>query len=213
MLKPATTFGTPNAMPFTQSIIGNMPQVQIDSLPLISADVAAAGGVISIVGGNFTRYYSPTILGVSSVNAATNGGATFWLTTNFLDVRGCRSFMMLTRRHNTTALPQGGIGGGIALYYQMRFTSAENPAQSKGATENLAVCAINVISNSQIAFPALQTLGETQTVLFGWNVALGGSGAGNSGNLSIGTDVRFMVGFANDPGVLNTFSLALWAAS
>jgi hypothetical protein len=202
-------------MPFTVSLIGNMPQNQIDALPLISADTAAAGGAISLVGGNFTRYWSPTTLGLVAATPAAAGGATFWLVTPFLDCRGVRSFKMLVRRFNTTGLPQAALAGNASIYQQYRYTSAEVPLLSQGAAENLSSIGINVIANSGIIgyFPALQTQGEVQTAAFGWSEALSDSAAGNSTTVTMGTDVRFMVGFSVLPAAANTFGVALWGRS
>jgi hypothetical protein len=192
--------------------LGNIPQNQVDAFPV---NQGYGTGTISFVGGTVLRFWTPAETGVSQIAAATAGGATFWLPTNFLDVSGCRTFHILVRRHNTTALPQGALGGAVAAYYQYRFTATETPALSKGATENLAACAIQVVGNSNFigSFPALQTLGETQTASFGWDISTPDSAAGNNGQTSFGTNVRFMVGFSNDPGANNTFSIALWASS
>jgi hypothetical protein len=204
-------------MPFVTSLIGNMPQNQINALPLISADTAAAGGAISIVGGNFTRYWSPTVLGLVGVQPAAAGGATFWMFSGFLDTRGVRAFKILVRRLNGAALGANtaAIVGSIQIFQQFRFTSAEVPLLSQGATENLSSLAINTIANSGIGgfFPALQTQNEVQTAAFGWDSPLGDSAAGNNANVTIGTDVRIMVGFQNLPNVNNTWSVALWGRS
>lgn len=196
--------------------LGAVPEVQLASLPLISAQAAASGGAVSRnLGGGITRFWDSTTLGITAATPTAFGGATLWLVSIFLDTTGCRSFNLLLRRLNNTALAQGALAGTVQIYYQMRFSATEVPLLSQGATENLSSLAITAVSNASIGgfFPALQTQGETQTGSFGWDLSLGASGAGNNGCTSLGSNVRILIGFSIAPSAANTFSVTLTGVS
>jgi len=193
------------------TVTGKTPQNQLDALPLTDAATAAQGGDIVILGNSISRYWSPTVLAVNGIGFTTDPNGFFYLPTAFLDVRGCRSFAMLLRRINTTALPQLALPS-MTVYMQYRFSNGEVPLISLGAIQNQRYIAAAQINSIPIVFPTMQVQSEVQTAFRGWNTGQEGGGAGEVQSQSLGTDVRFFILSATAPTAPNTFSMALWGS-
>lgn len=187
--------------------LGNLPQSQLDQLPITSS--TGAGTVIPGLGGG-TKYWSSNALGLGAFNFAADSNGFIVKVSSFIDVTGCRTFCLLFRRTNA------GVGIGlspITVFMQYRMTTAENPPTSLGASQSVNECAASAVNTAAITFPPSQAAGETQTRLVAWDLTTVVGQAGVAG--MIGSDVRLWlnIGSGADPGVANVFSCTLWGAS
>lgn len=106
-----------------------IPINQQDALPLLTTDAASLPGDIQLVGNSLTRYWSPSVLGMgSNFVAIPNGGASFWMRSNVLDVRGCCSFALLIKRSYVVG---GDVQKTVQAYVLYQF--------SDGTDEDLVV--------------------------------------------------------------------------
>lgn len=189
--------------------IAKIPQNQLNALPLTDAATAAAGGDIVVLGNSISRYWSPVTTGVNASVFANDANGFPVMVSNFLDVRGCRSFVLLLRRAFT------GVGialANITCTYQFRFSSGETPLTSLGATQNVGFLAMNVLPGlNVISFPAFQNANEVQTHAFPFDTGQE-TATGFSGTKVIGTDVRFVYTATGAIAATNTFSLAIWGS-
>lgn len=189
-------------------VIGKTPNYQLWALPLQDAATAAAGGDIVILGNTITRYWSPTVLGINAVSMVDDGTGHFYLLTGFLDVRGCRSFVLMVRRtiSDSSAQPAIAAAANPNLRYQYRFSNAENPPAFYAGGDNFKmVLTLNAVTAQ---FPAIGA-GESQTIFQSWDLA----GGNASPSITIGTDVRFQLySSTNNPGALNQWTVAMWGS-
>jgi len=196
-------------MPFTPNNIGNMPQNQIDALPLFSADTAAKGGIISIFAGSFTRYLDGPTTGINGSAFATDANGLVFIVSDFMDLRGCRSFAILLRR---AFVGVGALLQGINVWVQYRFTTAEVPLTSFApAAANQEYLGMFLLGFQPITFPAFGAAGQVQTSYRGWNTAQA-SGVGGMPQ-SLGTDCRLVLIANGAIAATNTFTMTLWGAS
>jgi len=188
--------------------IGKTPQNQLDALPLQDADTAAAGGVLSIVGGSINRFWDPNTLQINGINTTTFSATKVALVTPYLDLRGCTKFVFALRR--TVAGAAGAVPSGI-LTFQYRLGASDTPAVTQ--TGSIDDSMNGIINNtSGVIFPA--TAGaETDTRILTFD-EFQNSGVGGAVSLSIGSDVRLIFSFSTNPvNVINFFTAYLWGAS
>jgi hypothetical protein len=188
--------------------ISKIPQNQLDALPLTDAATAAAGGDIVVLGNTISRYWSPTVTGINGTPFANDANGFPVIVSNFLDVRGCRTFTMLMRR--------AFVGVGIALanfsaFAQYRFSTGETPLTSLGATQNAQLLAMNLLGNcnNPLTFGAFQNANEVQTIAIPFDLGQETS-TGNNGPKIVGTDVRIVFVATGAIAATNTFFLAMW---
>jgi len=192
-------------MPF---ISGNVPQNQIDALPIITPDAAAAAGDLQIVGGSISRFWSPATLGLNGV-AATASGGVFFLATPYLDVSGCTRFAMFISRFNA-------VGDAIALtsttvLAQYRLLKTSTPALTP--VDQSVNSYVSLIS-SNIGFPAILA-GATQNAVPTWSPEAPTGSSANARPMVVGTDVRVVVHLsgAHLPGAADIWTVWLQGQS
>jgi hypothetical protein len=196
--------------------IAKIPQNQLNALPLTDAATAAAGGDIVVLGSAITRYWSPTVLGVSGARRTGPEAVSgyFALVTPYLDVRGCSQFVVLLQRNGGTGV--GAIGTSATCSFQYRFATTDTqPFGQNGGVGDNAIGKSNV-GGGAIPFPsvAAQPLPQYNVRAFSLAVVTGSAGVSNM----IGTDVRIIIDWSTtDPevgaGGTVFFSIAMWGAS
>ncbi len=194
----------------------NIPINQQNALPLATI-AQATPGAIQLLGGQVSRSWTPSDLGMDGVPASIvnvpGSGLNYYLATPFLDMRGCARFAVLIRR-TTTA----GGAGLIALpttapWIQLRLTPTDTPPIflfNGGSTSN-NLTGTFVIKTPAVLFPAAGGVGEQQSILLAWGgMQLGSYGADIAG----GTDIRIVLAwFTNLVDPSNSFQVSVWAGS
>jgi hypothetical protein len=159
------------------AFLGAVPINQLNSLPLLSADQLAYGGVVSVIGGAINRYFDPTATGIagapgnmSTVDpdvSGTLGVGAYSVISNLLDVRGCSRFTALA------AVKMPGVGEDVVYTLNLRIASpvAADTLFSQPPRTGLygsgawpQVAAFNLPVSAAGAFPAYKTGGK------GWMV-------------------------------------------
>jgi hypothetical protein len=191
------------------SQLGAVPQNQLDALPLISAVSAANGGTVSLSpGGQVTRFWDATSLGISGVSFTTVNGFVL-LVSSFISTFGCRSFMMILSR--TNAVAAGGTLAGIDARIQYRLSTTDVPPTNVGTvTQNTDYTGSTSFGTALITFPTMAAIGEVQRALRGFDPGYVVGFAGS--NVMAGDQVRIFlnIGSGADPGANEKFSLQLW---
>jgi hypothetical protein len=194
-----------------------MPAIQLNSLPLFTAQAAATGGTVSLgLGGGLTRFWDPVTLGISAVNFAADANGFIVLLSNFISVFGCRSFALILRRTN--------VGVGLALSplevrIQYRISAADVPATSFGAATQDVQYTGSVTAQpggTGVIFPLMEAAGEDQRALVCWDSSsIANGGAPNGTVAMIGDQVRLFlnIGSGGLPAGGNLFSAYLWGTS
>src|SRR5258706_3178030 len=196
--------------------IGKPPQNQLNALPLLDADVVAAGGVIQIVGGGIARFFDANTLQINGINMTSfAGGLQIAVVTPYLNLTGCNKGLITLRVSTTVvrvALPS------IFLFAQYRQGPSDTPAvvyDNGGGDQQLANGYIQLSSTGRI-FPATNAANQIQTGAYAWAPGDPTSSGPSSFN-TIGADVRFILGTNGSPlpGVLanHFFTAFMWASS
>src|SRR5260221_5777135 len=143
--------------------IGKTPQNQLNALPLLDADVVAAGGVIQIVGGGIARFFDANTLQINGINMTWfAGGLQIAVVTPYLNLTGCNKGLITLRVSTTVvrvALPS------IFLFAQYRQGPSDTPAvvyDNGGGDQQLANGYIQLSSTGRI-FPATNAANQIQT--------------------------------------------------
>lgn len=195
--------------------IGRTPVNQLDSLPLVDADSAAAGGEIQIINGVVVRYFSPAVLGIAGATVqsiAIGAGFFFYIAGNYLDLRGCTKFQLLVRRN--VILTTGAMTA-MQVGFQTRMGVSDNPLPTwilPGLSVNQTLSGSSSVNVTSIIFPAAGTAGNHQSALRTWAAnefqGFGGSAA------SIGSDCRILFDWSTNPPAIGdgTITAQLWAS-
>lgn len=189
--------------------IGATPQNQLDALPLLTAAQAAAPGQVQIIGNTLTRYWDPGTLGVNGILPVADANGFLYITTAFLDTRGCAAFAFLLRRQSSAGA-LAAQGAGTQLGFQYRFNVNETPPLSKGATQNLVACGASLISSTTVNWPAMQSANELQDAFYSIGHGQPNSLTTTAGGGIMGTDVRFFLYFPIAPVANSLFSMSVW---
>lgn len=189
-----------------------LPQNILNGLPLQDADAAAAGGDIQVIGGNISRFFSATALGIAGANAATIGGKVC-LVSSWLDVRGCSKFIFQLRR-TTPAGPVAALTAAL-LQIQSRMGPLDSPSPSYTVAGSLRddFNGCNNVSGNTYTFPLTAAAGETQTAAWGWYAGSATAGGMITNAVMIGSDVRLIVSWSTNPVAATNFFTATLAAS
>lgn len=197
--------------------IGRTPLNQLNALPLQDADTNAAGGEISVVGGSFCRYFSPTVLQINGavLSSVAVGINTYrFIVTPYLDLRGCSKFQFLLRRNVVTTT--AALLGTPQLSFRTRMGASDAPGivWINGNAINESMSGASYVNTvTPLAFPAAGAGGNNQQSLRTWAAdeiqGFGGTAA------SIGSDSRLCVDWGLTDPVIgdSTFTAQLWASS
>jgi hypothetical protein len=104
--------------------LGATPQVQLDSLPLITAQQVGDPGEVVVIGNSIIKHWTPAQLGVVAVSGNTGDpdkAGALGFVTNIIDVRGC-SFFRLVMVRRTDALIHDQTTN-LNISWQMKGTS------------------------------------------------------------------------------------------
>lgn len=185
--------------------IGKTPQNQLDALPLQDADAAAAGGILSIVGGAVNRFWDPATLGINGVNMTLFSATKWALVTPYLDVRGCSRFVIALRASISAGAT---LAMNVNTSWQYRQGPGDSPAVTQAGTINDLVNGITNNSGSMV-FPA--TAGASTFTILNTVGPEGGAGTPGCFEYVIGTDVRFILNTStNEPGGVGKNGLTAW---
>lgn len=192
--------------------IGKTPVNQLNALPLQDADANAAGGVIQVIGGVLVRFFDANALQINATAVSTIN-TRVCLVTPYLDLRGCRSYVMQLRTTNP------GVRAALAsmtLRWQYRMGPGDAPAVTyvQGGGINDQFNGI-FASTGGVIFPATAGANEVQTQAWGWtNGSDVNTGVVGQVLTALSSDIRFIFDWQTNPvAAANLFTAYLWASS
>lgn len=195
-------------MPVTQ--LGAVPQVQLDALPLMTAQVAANGGTLSInPGGGVTRFWDGTAMGIAGAVFSADANGHIRLASAFISVYGCRSFAFILSRANAGAALAFGP---INVWIQYRLSATDVPPTSLGpVSADLSYIGAIMLTPNGATFPAGEVAGESQRWALGFDAANVGNGAAVHGTcVMAGDNVRMLFTTGAAPLAGDAFTLQVW---
>jgi hypothetical protein len=178
--------------------VGKTPQNQLDALPLLDADTAAAGGELNITGSSLTRFWSAAVLGLGS-NFALVGGVGI-MVSNLLDVRGCSAFSLIINR---SFVAGGDVSHDVDLYILWATVSgvAESMADAGSLTDHTRMMRWSYLIGDATPF----VLGR------GWDRSTLSAISQVTGAM-VGTRVRIVLRSSIAPNANQTYAVELWGA-
>jgi hypothetical protein len=190
-----------------------IPKTQQDALPLQTIAGALAGD-IQVVGNALTRYWAPSVTGISGSFRTNIGASASFILSNFLDVRGCNQFQAIMVRNALTVTGDDTTRFRMFLQYRAGGTGGVQPIALNASLSNLTFYSVVGTCTPDAggggypqSIPLTQALGFSNNFL---NAA-----TAEAGVKTIGTDVRFLfVWDALNPGNINqSWDLHLWGAT
>lgn len=185
--------------------VANLPQNQINALPLQTIAQAIGGDEYTVVGGLVARYWSPTDLGLNAA-AMPTVGPTYSLVTPYLDLRGMRILSVLMRR---VAGPAASVAlPNMQTWLQVRQGVNDTPPALRlvGGTWSPTWCGAVQIGTGT-TFQAAAA-GVEHAALITWGGVLQ---ANYPGDIAAGFDGRLIFTWiTNPPDVNNVVTVSIW---
>jgi hypothetical protein len=183
-----------------------IPVNQLNALPLVTADQAAAGGDVIVQGSTITRFWSNTVLGMGTTFTNLGGGGSAMSSVQ-LDVTGCSRFALVLTRTVT------GVGGDAADLFAVYLSYGDLAGNNE--LPGLNTGNLSGMHDMIGRFTWAVALGNGTTVLScQWADAsvLPGHGAGQSIS-TVGTRVFISLRSAAVAVANRTFSAEMWGAT
>jgi len=178
-----------------------IPQNQLDALPLLDADIAAAGGEIQIIGNQLTKFWASSVLAFPAAWVAHPVSGSFLLSAQ-LDMRAVSRFSLIGKRTFVA-------GGDVAQTFQFYLLYGMSDGTFELITDNAALRHRMIID---ITIP----IGTPTPFVFSclWADGAGaslGTGAGSS-IATVGARVKLCITNTILNNANQTYAFELWGA-